>query len=173
MSKPSYPNVEDEVGRVPPDETLLIEYQEAGAEWRNYEKLLNQSYYLSAIVFTFFAGALTNLVYREAYGLTALLSFTAFVVFVVLGQAGRAYNDRRDSASRLRTQIAEELHELTNSRTPRIQKVIVGDGEVRIDEREDDSPSTLWEWFTLWKPTLAVSIGWLSVSIIFAYLWYI
>lgn len=157
-----YPNIEDEADGVAPDEALLVEYQEVGAEWRNYENLLNQSYYLTAIVFTFFAGAFANLFQQESYGVVALLGLLAAVVFLILGLSGRAYHERRQSASRLRTKIAEELHELTNSKVPRIQKVVVGGGRVRFNKRE--SEPTIWVEIPLYRLSFFTSIGWLFLA---------
>lgn len=159
-----YEYPEEATSNISVSDILLAEYEQSGEEFRNYEKLLNQSYYLCAIVFTFFIGAGANLLIESSFQSIAVLSFIATVVFAILGLAGKQYHKRRRSASILRAQIEEELNELTNSVSPRVQDRIVGYGEIRLDSERDLSPKTLWEKYPVWKITLLTSGLWGVVS---------
>lgn len=151
-----YPDVDEEISQIAPEDVLLVEYEQAGEEWRNYEKLLHQSYYLSAIVLTFFLGAFVNLLIQDSHSLIIGLLFSASIILLILSHAQRAYHKRRNLASRLRMRIAEQLHELTNTETPRIQRVIVGGGKVKIQEK--NSPDGFWERYPVWKITLFAAV---------------
>lgn len=160
---------EEAISQISASDVLLSEYEQSGEEFRNYEKLLNQSYYLCAIVFTFFIGAGANLLIEKSFQLIAILAFIATVVFSILGLAGKQYHKRRRSASILRAQIEEELNELTNSVSPRVQDRIVGYGDIRLDSERDLSPETLWEKYPIWKITLLTSGLWAIMSLISLY----
>ena len=143
MIKPEsdYPQIRERYVDVDPQEALLVEYQEVGEEFRNYEQLLNRAYYLSAVVFTFFVGAAANLIGKPQNEELLLfpLVFVAGFTFFILGISAKQYHQRRDSAVELRNEIAADIHELSNSDVPRLQKIVVGDGQV-IHANQEGNP---------------------------------
>jgi len=116
-------------------EVLLTEYQETGNEIRSQARMLHNAYYLSAIVFTFFIGSAANLYYQGYILGTIFVSLAGAGAFLVLAIAADAYHQRRKAASHLRTQLSAELHHLTDSDVPRLQRDIIGREHIP-EERE-------------------------------------
>lgn len=135
MSDDDFPDLKEKKPDIQSDEVLLMEYQEVGEEWRSHSSLLTKSYYLSAILFTFFIGSIANLYGQGELLLTGVTCILGGGVFILLSITTNAYHERRNAASSLRTQISKEIHHLAGFDSPRIQRDIVG-REAIEDDRE-------------------------------------
>lgn len=135
MDKDKFPDLNDRRPDIQTEDVLMMEYQEVGEEWRTHSSLVTKSYYLSAILFTFFIGSTANLYVRGQLLLTGLVCITGGGVFVLLSITTNTYYERRNAASDLRTQVSKEIHQFAGFESPRIQRDVVGREPIE-DDRE-------------------------------------
>lgn len=103
---------------------LISEYEQTSATFRNQGTLLNRSYYLSAIVFTFLVGAIANLLTQGHLYTAAILSIFGFPAFILLGSSAAAYHRRRETANEYRQDLTDEINQYLDDELLRLQPKI-------------------------------------------------